>query len=261
MIFNTLSYIFATKISTMKIALSIVAIFFMFVSCTKFNLADYKKNPGIDLRFCNIKTWIDQHGDELRTNIFTYNENENPLSVTSNLSGTGSGHHFFEYDANQRLIKYEYEFVFTRFYHYEGDNRLATGAQVMDGFGRELLETYTYDDRKRIIKSVLELVSTPFIDDEYPTETKEYVYMNDDLNSLLVNGESQNPDVVYSKNASIYMTNKVWQFVNQNYSKHSIVNVDSINRMGLPLTFKEEQYAFPFLDIQGSGSSVTYNCR
>ena len=245
----------------MKIALKLVVVFFMFVSCTKFNLADYKKNPGIDLRFCNIKTWTDPHGDELRVNIFTYDDNENPISVTSDLSGTGSGHHFFTYDDHQRLIKYEYEFVQTKFYHYEGDNRLATDAQVMDGFGRELMETYTYDDRKRIIKSVLELVSSPFEDDEFPTQTKEYIYLNDDLNSILLNGETQNPDVVYSKNPSIYMTNKVWQFVNQNYSRHSIVNVDSINRMGLPLAFKDEQYEFPFLDIHGSGSSVTYHCR
>ena len=36
----------------MKIALFVILVFFMFGSCTKINLAEYRKNPGIDLRFC-----------------------------------------------------------------------------------------------------------------------------------------------------------------------------------------------------------------
>src|SRR4030095_17019654 len=110
---------------------------------------------------------------------FTYDENENPISVTSNLAGTGNGHHFFTYDSIQRLKTYEYEFVQTKFYHYEGSSRRASDAQVIDVFGRELLESYTYDDFGRIIKSVLELVSSPFEGEDYPTLTKEYVYLND----------------------------------------------------------------------------------
>ena len=245
----------------MKIALYIFVVFFMFVSCTKFNLADYRKNPGVDLRFCNIKTWSDIHGDEQRTNIFIYDENENPISVTSNLAGTGNGSHFFTYDSIQRLKSYEYEFVQTRNYHYEGSRRRASDAQVIDVYGRELLETYTYDDLGRIIKSVLELISSPFEDEEYPTVTKEYIYLNDDISSIIVNGEQQNPDITYTKKPSIYMTNKVWQFVNQNYSKHSVANVSAFNRIGLPATFQNNQYEFPFLDIEGAGSAVTYFCQ
>ncbi|HUQ67148.1 MAG TPA: hypothetical protein VM101_13385 [Flavitalea sp.] len=245
----------------MKIALFVILVFFMFASCTKINFAEYRKDPGIDLRFCNIKTWTDIHGDEERKNLFTYNEHDNPVSVTSDHAGTGSGHHFFTYDNLQRLLKYEYEFVFTKSYHYESNSRKATHAQVTDVYGRELLETYTYDDRGRIIKSVLELVSSPFEDDEYPTQTKEYIYLNDDISSILFNGQQQNPDVEYSNKLSIYMTNKVWQFINQNYSKHSLASVETYNRMNLPLHFKANEYSFPFLDIEIPGSSVIYHCQ
>src|SRR5688572_23737653 len=121
----------------MKIALSIIAVFFIFVSCSKTNFAEYRKSPGIDLRFCNIKSWSDIHGDEQRTNFFTYNEYENPVSVISNQSGTGSGHHLFSYDDQQRLVGYEYEFVFIKQFKYEGSSRRSHGAQVTDFYGRE----------------------------------------------------------------------------------------------------------------------------
>jgi hypothetical protein len=245
----------------MKTALIFSVVFFVFGSCTKINLAEYRKNPGIDLRFCNIKTWTDIHGDEERKNIFTYDEHDNPVSVTSDQSGTGSGHHFFTYDTLQRLIKYEYEFAFIKTFHYEGNSRRTIDAQVTDVYGRELAETYTYDDHGRIIKSVLELVSSPIEEDEFPTQTKEYIYSNDDISSILFNGEQQNPDVEYSKKPSVYMTNKVWQFVNQNYSKHSVSTVTSYNKMNLPLKFKDNEYQFPFLDIETSGSSVNYHCE
>lgn len=245
----------------MKIALSIALVFLMFVSCVKYSLRDYVKNPGIDLRFCNIKTWTDIHGEEQRTNVFTYDEKENPISVTSNQQGTGNGHHFFTYDANQRLIKYEFEFVHTKEYHYDGNSRRATGAKVTDALEREFSETYTYDDKGRIIKSVRSLISSPFEDDEIPDEEREYIYLNEDLSSILLNGVQISEDAVYTNKASIYMTNKVWMFVNQNYSRHATESVDSSNRLGLPLTFDASKYSFPFLDIEGAGSTVTYFCR
>jgi hypothetical protein len=244
----------------MKIALCVAVVFFTFNSCTKINFTEYRKNPGIDLRFCNIQTWTDTHGDETRKNVFTYDVHGNPLSVVSDQHGTGNGAHFFTYDEFQRLIKYEYELVQTKNYQYEGMSRRASGAEITDVFGRELLETYTYDDKGRIIKSVLELVSSPFEDEEFPTETKEYVYLNDDLNSILVNGSQVNPDVTYSSKPSVYMSNKVWKFVNQNYSKHSVSGIATSNFFGLPLTFKAEDYEFPFLDIEGRGSTITYHC-
>ena len=245
----------------MKTALSLSLVFFMFISCAKISLKDYVKNPGIDLRFCNIKTWTDTHGDEQRINVFTYDENENPVSVTSNQQGTGSGHHFFTYDDNQRLIKYEFEFVYTKEFHYEENARRAIGAKVTDIVGREFSEVYTYDDKGRIIKSVKSFVSGPSEEDEIPDEVREYIYLNDDLSSILLNGVQISEDVVYTNKASVYMTNKVWMFVNQNYSKHSTESVDSSNRIGLPLKFRAEKYSFPFLDIEGAGSEVTYFCR
>ena len=245
----------------MKAALSVAATICIFISCSKTSLKDYRKNPGIDLRFCNIKTWTDVRGEELRTNVFSYDENENPVSIISNVSGTGNGSHYFTYDDRQRLTKYEFEFVYTKEFHYEGNSRLASGAKVTDVLGREFSETYTYDDRARIIKSVLHLVSSPFEDEVTPDETRDYVYLNDDLSSIILNGEQVNADVVYTDKPSIYMTNKVWMFINQNYSRHSIDGVETSNRLGLPLKFKPGQYEFPFLDIDGANSAVTYNCR
>jgi hypothetical protein len=104
-------------------------------------------------------------------------------------------------------------------------------------------------------------VSGPSEEDEIPDEVREYIYLNDDLSSILLIGVQISEDVVYTNKASVYMTNKVWMFVNQNYSKHSTESVDSSNRIGLPLKFSTEKYSFPFLDIEGAGSEVTYFCR
>lgn len=246
-----------------RIALCFTVIVFAFVSCTKINFAEYRKNPG-QLRFCNIATWTDSPGDEsseTRTNIFTYDEHGNPLTVTSDNSSTGSGAHFFTYDDKQRLAKYEYEFVRTKEYHYDGNSTRADSATVTDLFEREFSEVYTYDTRGRIIKSVLTMTSSPFEEDVFPPETKDYIYLNDDISSILLNDVQQNPDVTYSDKPSVYMTNKIWKFVNQNYSKHAVSGVATRNRVGLPLTFTEEEYEFPFLDIQGAGSTVTYQCE
>lgn len=245
----------------MRTALSVLLALLVSYSCTRVTLDDYKNKDGIDLRFCNIKSWTDIHGDEERTNEFTYDEHGNPLTVTSDHQGTGSGFHYFRYDEEQRLSEYEHEFVQIKYFRYEGSSRKATGAKVIDVYGRELAETYTYDDKDRIIKSVLEFVSSPFEEDDFPTETREYIYVNDDLQSILLNGNQQNPEIAYSKKPSVYRTNKVWMFVNHNYSKHSTTNVESTNRLGLPSKFDSTHFEFPFLDIEASTSQVTYNCR
>lgn len=245
----------------MKNAFYIALLFFAFASCTKFSFTDYKKNAGT-LAFCNIATWTDVHGDEVRTNVFEYDSSGRPVSVTSNLNGTGNGHHFFTYDNQDRLSSYEYEFVETKQFIYDNSSNVRpAGAQVTDLLGREFAETYTYDDRGRIIKSVRAFVTSPFEEDGIPDVVKDYIYLNDDLSSILLNGEQVNPDVVYSSKPSVYATNKVWMFINQNYSKHAIDATEGGNRIGLPAKFKSGHYQFPFLDIEAAGSTVTYACE
>ncbi|MBL7698898.1 MAG: hypothetical protein JNK79_12095 [Chitinophagaceae bacterium] len=246
-----------------RIAMCLTVVSFALSSCTKINFAEYWKHPG-QLRFCNIAAWTDSPGDEsseTRTNVFTYDEHGNPLSVIPDQHGTGNGSHFFSYDTQERLVSYEYEFVKTKVFHYQENKSRADSATVTDAFGREFSEVYTYDTKGRIIKSVLTFVSSPFEEDAFPPETRDYVYLNDDLNSMIVNGVQQNPDVTYSDKPSVFMTNKVWKFVNQNYSKHAVNAVASTNRIGLPASFGEDEYEFPFLDIQAPGSTIKYQCE
>lgn len=245
----------------MKVALTLLLLVLLLSTCTRVTLNDYKHKYGIDLRFCNIKTWTDTHGDELRTNVFTYDEHGNPVSVTSDHEGTGSGWHYFRYDEHQRLSEYEHQFSQTKFFNYDGVSRKPTGARIVDVYGRELAETYTYDEKDRIIRSVIEFVSSPFEEEDFPTETRDYIYVNDDLQSILINGEQHNPEVTYTTKPSIYRTNKVWMLVNHNYSKHSTINVANTNRIGLPAAINQVQFEFPFLDIESSGSTIIYNCR
>jgi hypothetical protein len=245
----------------MRKALYLFLAFSLCVSCKKL-FDEYRQNPGVDLRFCNIKTWTDNHMDELRENIFTYNEHGNPISVTSNHQGTGSGYHYFRYDEKQRLIEHEEEFVSTHYYHYEGTSRQPAGNTIIDAYGREFEETFTYDSKGRIIKAFTEFISSPFEDDLYPNEEKEYMYDDYDLKAVLWNGHQQNPEMVYSGKPSIYFSNKVWMLVNRNYSKHSPVGPATFNISGFPLIYHEEPpYQFPFLDINYYGSKITYDCR
>ncbi|RYG51709.1 MAG: hypothetical protein EOO01_08010 [Chitinophagaceae bacterium] len=245
-----------------RIAICLATITTLFYSCTKVKFKDLHDNPG-QLRFCNIATWTDTR-DEMgsqRINVFTYDEHGNPLSVTSNFDGTGNSSHFFRYDELLRLSEYEYEDVETRSYHYTDSKKKADSATVTDVYGRIFSDVFTYDESGRIIKSVRRMVSSPFEEDIYPDETHEYVYLNDDLSSIIYGGSQQNPDVTYSDKPSVYMTNSVWKFINQNYSKHAVAGVDTRNTFGLPLTFTPGSYQFPFLDIGADGSSVTYQCE
>lgn len=245
-----------------RTALCLAIIVTTLYSCTKMKFSDLHDNPG-QLRFCNIATWTDtrdESGTE-RINVFTYDEHGNPLSVTSNLGGTGNSSHFFSYDENLRLHEYEYEDVETSTYHYTGSQKKADSATVTDVYGRIFSDVFTYDESGRIIKSVRSMVSSPFEEDVYADETHEYVYLNGDLSSIIYGGFQQNPDVTYSDKPSVYMTNSVWKFVNQNYSKHAVTTVSTRNTFGLPLTFTPGSYQFPFLDISADGSSVTYQCE
>lgn len=245
-----------------RIATCLVIVVFVFNSCTKINFADYHKNPG-QLRFCNIETWVEKRGEPefVRTNVFTYDEHGNPLSVIPDIGGTGNSSHFFRYDEQLRLSEYEFEFVETSSYHYTGNRKRADSATVTDIYGRIFSEVYTYDPQFRIIKSVRTMISSPWEEDNFPPETKDYVYLGDDLSSYIYGGSQQNPDVTYSEKPSIYMTNSVWKFVNQNYSKHAVAGVASTNRIGLALTYEETSYQFPFLDLVSPGSTIRYQCE
>jgi len=231
------------------------------ISCNK-RLEEFRLNPGLDLRFCNIKTWTHPHLGELRTSIFHYNAQGNPISVTSNLEGTGNGYHYFRYDNQHRLAEYEWEFAYTYYYHYDGNSRRPLGDTRIDAYGREYEEIFTYDEKGRITKVVSLFVSTPFEDEENANEETDYYYEGENLVRVVANGHDQLFDVEYTSKPSIYLTNKVWMLVSRNYSRNAPAGAASFNSKGLPLTYPAEPARqFYFLDMGYEDAVITYQCE
>lgn len=253
--------ILATQMLSMRKSLLLLFVCALFLSCNK-KFDDFRKIPGMDLRFCQIKKWDDQHPTGLRHNVFSYNEYGNPTSVTSDLEGTGAGYHYFKYDENQRLIEHEWEFIGTYLYHYEGSDRRPTGNTIVDAYGREFEETFTHDEKGRIVKTVTVLTYTPYEEEEYPDETKEYMYDENNLVKFTLVGHYQSEDVAYTNKPAIYLTNKVWMLVNRNYSKNSPAGAATFTPIGLPLTYHEEPgFQFAFLDMYFPQAKITYECK
>lgn len=229
-------------------------------SCNK-SLEEYHSRPGIDLKFCNIKTWIHPHLGESRTNIFAYNSLGNPVSVTSDITGTGSGFHYFRYDDRNRLSEHEHEYVATYYYHYTGNSNRPYGDTRIDAYGREYAETFTWDEKGRIINVYAEFVYSPFEEEENPDENIEYVYEGNNLVRYIWNGHPS-ADVEYTSKPGVFATNKIWMLVNRNYSRNATTGAATFNNKGLPLTYAPQPgFQFSFLDMGFEEAQVSYLCK
>lgn len=252
--------ILASQNLIMRKPLSLLLICSLFFSCSK-TLEHQRLHPGIDLRFCNIRSWTHPHLGETRSNTFTYNALGNPVNVTSNMEGTGSGFHYFTYDDQVRLSVHEHEFTYTYYYYYEGNSRRPTGCTRIDAYGREYEETFTWDNKGRIVGVNAAFVSTPFEDEINADEEVTYVYDDRNLIGYDINGHQQY-EFEYTNKPSLFFANKVWMLVNRNYSRNAPTGAATYNKTGLPLTYHEQPPVQPsFLDMGYESAVITYHCR
>jgi len=243
-----------------KIYLSFVLFTVMAIqnsSCKKIEEA-ILKDPCADFKFCNIKSY----SNSFNTATFTYDAFGNPLSVTNTVVGSGQPNLQFKYDKLHRLTEFIRPYANGDFeqwtkYIYDASGRIAFDTTWALGritptgpanYFQARLTTYTYDGTCRVIKT-----SSAVLGDEggFPSV---FVYSYD------VNGNLIRPGIVYDNKVNIHRTNKVFMFVDRDYSMNNPFTATNYNAYSLPRTIDLPQQPIFFLFRGISNSTFVYEC-
>ena len=211
------------------------------------------------------------------TAVFTYNALGNPVSIIHQRD-IGDDNLFFKYDKTNRLTdfiiayantaadggdqwhRYSYDphnttriIADTDYISYETDN-----GKITSYYGIELT-TFEYDAQERISKTT-EIVMADAIDDTIVT-----AYTYDSHGNLEASG------AVYDNKVNVHRTNKIWMFVDNNYSVNNPVDngTYTYNQGDLPLTIATNSSAqvagFDFMVIGYPNSqknvTISYACK
>ena len=212
---------------------------------------------------CRVKQTTNQPTVESSaiTRNFVYNSNNDPVSVSSDAVSTGNPNLIFKYDAACRLIEYSgifpnglYEFV--HLYGYSG-NKIVTDTQYVFGTYGNFTDYFSkrfkylkYDSYNRIAQD-----SEVFVAPSPMTKVINYSY---DATGNLINGK------VYDSKLNPHRTNKVWMFIDRDYSVNNSVTANTYNSSGLPLTYTTSGFVFDltfgYWGYFGS-AQITYECK
>jgi hypothetical protein len=178
---------------------------------------------------------------------FFYNEFDNPTRVAFDDSpGTGTPFYDFFYDDQQRLIKFA---SFESHYYTYNDDGLAVIDSIFGGYAGgdfRYEEKIFYDDAKRIIRTE----RTLYFPEDDPN-FGEVVTVNYEYDSR---GNLVKPGVTYDNQTNVHRTNKVWMFIDKDYSVNNpLPGPTHYNNVGLPLN----NVAF----LGNAAESVDYNCK
>ena len=193
---------------------------------------------------------------------FEYDKDNNPVSVTSDQPGTAQPNLYFKYDKKGNLIEYAGLYSggdFFEFLHRYGysDNRIVTDTIYIWGqypnpasyYSKRVLHL-KYDRFSRIIKDSVVYASANAYD-------QDIAYNYDNNGNLIRSGSS------YDDKVSPQRTNKVWMFIDRNYSVNNVVAADSYSSSGLPLRLSGEQFqnllVFAYGYYYGS-AEIVYDC-
>jgi hypothetical protein len=224
-----------------------------------------KTPPGFDPRDGNnvysgckiLKTVSKQNAaeDQVFTRTFYYNSKGDPEKVIVDHQLTGTQNIGFKYDKYGRLQEYSayYDnggFDFIHRYKYD-NNRIVIDSQysAINSFFPPLVTLYyvKYDKLNRVIQdSVTIHDKTIFV--------SNYVY---DAKGNLSNGND------YDDKMNLHRTNKVWMFIDRNYSVNNPVGASSY-QAGLPLGYPPTQRDIFFLTASAYGNggvTIFYDCK
>ena len=224
-------------------------------------LKSVKNNAEIkDCRILQISYPLGNTNDVMQ---FTYNSFGDPVSVTR-LLGTHTGHpnFVFKYDEKNRLIEFIGHYnnsVFAEFWHkyfYDKDGNIVLDSgyifpRVVNGFPEnahiQQLTYYTYDNQQRIIKD-----STVF-STSATASVHTYTY----------DARGNKTGVSYDDQVNLNRTNKIWMFINRDYSINNPFKADSYNLLGLPtsLNLPSHERLFGFLGTSLSKAQINYECK
>lgn len=260
------------RFSLQGLAAFSVLVTMLVASCKPDKLSvEEEKMPASPCRIKKIIQKIPGMGD--RTGEFTYNAAGNPVNFTPKSYSTGSVKHEFRYDNKGRLTDYigyypttaiPPVFEFWIRFEYDDKNRIIRDTTYYYGvYGATIttfhkftgVTTYEYDAEKRVSRKVYKqyngAVHTGVISD--------YKYTYNAEGNLVV------PGAVYDDKVSIYSVNKLWMFLNCNYSKNNLLKGTKYNAFGLPLGFARVPQSGPFLTfvhfLGFNDTEIEYECN
>jgi len=224
-------------------------------SCQKF-----ENNPSSRYEIATITNTTGTGGNAT----FTYDGYGNPTDVKFADVSEMTPHYEFLYDKRHRMTDCigalnNGLYTFWHRYHYNAKGLIDQDSLYRDGSLSEFPQPighdnqsifYTYDGYERII------------------ETKTY-YLGrviDTTWSYDASGNRVRPGFVYDHKSNIRQTNKIWMFLDQDYSVNNPLPAVSYNKAGLPLQFDQQQTEFPgaayfFLRTTLNQCTITYNKR
>lgn len=247
-----------------RLKLCLIVIVLSLVSCSK--VTEYlRNNKDGDIRYCNIKK-IQFYFSGQREYVFSYNAAGNPVSAVVDQTGTTVPSRYFTYDNRNRLVRQIgfYEpgntyFDFYSVYLHDTRNRISRDTSwwwgsIQNGkpisqFGYNVTD-YTYDQWDRIIKAT---ISYPL--DGWPPLELLYDYNED--------GNLVDEDAVYDDKISPSRTNKIWMFINRNYSVNNGFKAKTYNKNKLPLEVDLDAHFFSnhsFFNLDMPQAKIEYMC-
>jgi hypothetical protein len=242
-------------------------ILFQAISCKKI-AEEILKDPCADIKFCNVKSYTFSGigvSYPANTATFIYDALGNPLTVTNTVVSTGYPNQVFKYDASHRLTEFYRPYDNGHFetwykYIYDGSGRIAFDTTFVfgtvtptgpTGSWQTRVTTYTYDGTCRVIKT-----SSVTIGDEGGSPLVEtYSY---DLNGNLIR-----PGVLYDNKVNIHRTNKIFMFVDRDFSMNNPFTAATYNGYSLPWTISSPAAVNPsifFLLRPIDNSTFVYQC-
>jgi len=266
-------------------AITAVVVTLLLSACGKHDIT-----PDCGVPLCQIQE-LEGYDDvlqETHTNTIEYNAAGNPiLRLRSNVA-TGNENESYRYDTKNRLTDQithyntseQYGDVFWEWHRFKYDNRnriyldsfysigiigdhplpLPIHGPIVD----YLIIHFEYDHKDRIIKE------TSNFSDGRPWYVKTYIYDNRQnlIKRVTTVPSSGYVDTTYTAahdNKINYLrTNKVWQFLNRDYSENNPITAVTYNKYGLPLKFRPNSKTGGhtyFLDVVFSDLDITYKCK
>lgn len=164
---------------------------------------------------------------------FTYTKWGDPEKITRPATATGSPNLLFRYDRNQRLTDFigiyqdGFNTEFWHKYYYDQAGRITIDSVYIFGIMVNGMLSYPrfiyvnvlkYDSKDRIIE---EIRTSP------PYDPTVYNYTYD------ANGNKIGP--LYDQKVNYHRTNKIWMFLDREYSLNNPFNADQYNSLSLPV--------------------------
>lgn len=231
-------------------------------SAEEMNLNGYAKSNG-QIKKCSILQIIyNVSGATTDVLQFSYNSVGNPVSITRKAGAyTGYPNFLFKYDDKERLTDfigpYDNNNTNAEFWHkyfYDGRGNIVldsayifpniTNGCPTNAYSNQLT-FYTYDKQDRIIKD-----STVFSN------------LNPVVHTYVYDANGNKAGHVYDNQVNINLTNKLWMFLNRDYSVNNPFKADSYNVSGLPSSFNlpPDGNAFWFLENVYPKAQIIYAC-